>query len=152
MKVRDLVSFNGRVNRGIFWAIWFVIVAGNIAWGEFAGPVSNAGSPSRTVGFLVVLWVAFCLWVFAAAVARRFHDIDRPGWWALLMLVPLINVGVFLMLGSREGSSGPNTYGDDPLTEEPSPLPNRTVTCPQCGVVNSADIFYCQSCKRNLHM
>lgn len=28
----------------------------------------------------------------------------------------------------------------------------RTITCPQCGVVNRASAFYCESCKRNLHI
>lgn len=28
----------------------------------------------------------------------------------------------------------------------------RTITCPQCGAVNPASLFYCDTCKRNLHM
>jgi len=49
-----------------------------------------------------------------AAGIRRLHDTDRSGWWLLIGLVPLIGVIVLIVFFVTQGTSGPNTYGDDP--------------------------------------
>ena len=46
---------------------------------------------------------------------RRLHDLDKSGWFVLIMFAPTINIifGWYLML--KKGTSGANRYGDDPL-------------------------------------
>lgn len=42
---------------------------------------------------------------------RRLHDVDASGWWALLALIPLVNLFFFLYILLKAGTPGPNRYG-----------------------------------------
>lgn len=42
---------------------------------------------------------------------RRLNDLDRNGWWGLLMLVPFVNFFMSLYLVFAAGSEGANRYG-----------------------------------------
>ena len=46
---------------------------------------------------------------------RRFHDLDKSGWFVLLLFVPLLNVAVILYLIVCKGTDGENQFGPDPL-------------------------------------
>ena len=48
---------------------------------------------------------------------RRLHDLDKCGWWMLLLIVPLVNLFFCLYLLFFKGTEGPNEYGDDPLQQ-----------------------------------
>nr|MCR4941427.1 DUF805 domain-containing protein [Campylobacter sp.] len=43
-----------------------------------------------------------------AVGARRLHDIDKSGWWQLLILIPLIGFVVLIVFFAQKGSDGPN--------------------------------------------
>lgn len=45
---------------------------------------------------------------------RRFHDIGRSGWWVLLLLVPVVQLAVYIYLLIRKGTEGDNRYGAVP--------------------------------------
>lgn len=47
-------------------------------------------------------------------MVRRLHDFDVSGWWALLMLVPLVNVILTLVLLFKAGNAGDNRFGAPP--------------------------------------
>ena len=46
---------------------------------------------------------------------RRLHNLDKSGWFILIILIPIINVvfGWYLLL--EKGTSGSNRHGSDPL-------------------------------------
>ena len=44
-----------------------------------------------------------------AITAKRFHDIGRSGWYAILFLIG--DIIVFLLLCMPQGTPGPNRYG-----------------------------------------
>jgi uncharacterized membrane protein YhaH (DUF805 family) len=72
------------------------------------------GSAAR-VGILATL----ALGLIAAMVGfvptwRRLHDLDRTGWWALLHIVPFINILLFLYVCFMPGSKDVNSYGPPP--------------------------------------
>lgn len=48
-------------------------------------------------------------------VIRRLHDLNRPAWWCIGCLIPLVNgiLGIYLLF--FKGTDGPNQYGPDPL-------------------------------------
>lgn len=58
---------------------------------------------------------------FAAAIPnimlliRRLHDLNRSGWWALIMLIPFVNLLFAIYILFFKGTEGPNKYGPDPL-------------------------------------
>lgn len=79
---------------------------------------------AETFGALDLLFsiVAFVLGIFQLAAnimmgVRRLHDLDKCGWWMLLLLVPLVNLFFCLYLLFFKGTEGPNEYGDDPLQQ-----------------------------------
>lgn len=49
-----------------------------------------------------------------AMAIKRLHDINASGWWAPLLLLPVTNVILGLVLIFKDGTPGPNQYGDDP--------------------------------------
>ena len=46
--------------------------------------------------------------------ARRLHDINRTGWWLLLLFVLVIGWIVLIVWAIKRGDKGPNKYGPDP--------------------------------------
>lgn len=46
---------------------------------------------------------------------KRCHDLDKTGWFVLLLAVPLLNAVVLLYLLFARGTYGDNAYGPDPL-------------------------------------
>jgi uncharacterized membrane protein YhaH (DUF805 family) len=103
----NYVNFGGRAVRSEFW-FWalFTIIGTAIAAGlDFA--IFNAPA---------LFYFVFTLVIFLPGLAvtiRRLHDLDRPGWWFLLIAVPLIGVIVLIVWFCTRGTSGPNRFGPD---------------------------------------
>ena len=72
---------------------------------DFVNTIAGFGG----FGFLVisVLYVYFNIVINA----RRFHDMNRSGWWMLLFFIPPINFIVLLYLLLGSGTNGQNNYG-----------------------------------------
>ena len=87
-------------------ALLFVMIGG------FQG-MANASSeqlPTSLLGASSV-GVAVLFYLQLAVSKRRFNDLNKTGWLALLMLVPGVNVLVYLYLLAVEGTAGANYYG-----------------------------------------
>jgi uncharacterized membrane protein YhaH (DUF805 family) len=89
-------DFNGRASRPEYW--WFVL---------FSFIVSILTMALPFVSLIAAL--ALFLPSLAAAV-RRLHDIDKSGWWLLLVLVPLAGLVIIYFLCQR-GTQGQNRFG-----------------------------------------
>lgn len=46
---------------------------------------------------------------------RRWHDLNRSGWWTVALFIPWVDLVVGLYLIFAPGTSGANDYGEDPL-------------------------------------
>jgi uncharacterized membrane protein YhaH (DUF805 family) len=100
-------EFSGRAPRSEFWFFWlFSIIA------DLVGEVIDKARGTIIVGVIIAL--VLLLPTIAVSV-RRLHDIDRTGWWYLLVFVPIIGWIVLLVWYCTRGSVGPNRYGPDPL-------------------------------------
>ncbi len=116
--VSELLSYKGRVGRWKFVIIWVVLFAPFyfIQLLATSSPSSLSGvgmfSPTYIIllGFLLLTVV---LQVFN--VVKRLHDMDFPGFFAIALVVPILNFIVILFLLFRKGTTGPNKYGEDPL-------------------------------------
>jgi len=84
-----------------------------------------AGLKPEAGGLAGGLIMAITLLLGVAAVVatvlffiRRLHDIDLSGWWALLALVPIVNVlfGLFALI--KPGTQGPNQFGPPRETKD----------------------------------
>tara|TARA_R110002096_G_scaffold129819_2_gene278839 strand:- start:211 stop:579 length:369 start_codon:yes stop_codon:yes gene_type:complete len=101
-------DFNTRSSRSEYWFwVLFVfllsIVAGAIDGVVFGIPIL------RHLVMLALLVPGIAVGV------RRLHDIDRSGWWYLIIFIPLIGILVLIYWFVQPGSPGSNEYGDNPL-------------------------------------
>ncbi len=102
-----LFGWRGRVPRKVFWLYGVLgpLLVSVIAQ-MLLGIVGVSEHRAESLATLLVLWP--CL----AVSAKRWHDRDRSGAWALIYLVPLVGlVWTLLANGLRRGSAGPNRYG-----------------------------------------
>lgn len=71
-----------------------------------------AGFAKETADLLVNLLL---LWPALAISVKRWHDRDKPGWWALIAFVPVIGwIWVSIENGLMRGTHGPNRFGEAP--------------------------------------
>jgi uncharacterized membrane protein YhaH (DUF805 family) len=102
----NYVNFSGRACRSEywFWTLFAVIVSAVTAAidGVTGIPVTNA-----------IAGLALFLPGLAVSV-RRLHDLDRTGWWLLLVFT---GIGIFVLIywDCVKGTDGSNRFGSDPL-------------------------------------
>jgi len=122
---RDRMSFTdlylglqGRVSRRTFWlyGVLALLVIAMVA----VGLLDAVGVNAQLAGGLVNLVLA---WPVIAVSAKRWHDYNRSGWWALVNLVPPVGWLVSLALnGFIPGTPGSNRFGPDPLVARAHPV------------------------------
>lgn len=56
-------------------------------------------------------WCVFNIVASLGMIIRRWHDMNKTGWLALLHFVPVVNLVTFLILLFAPGTQGPNDYG-----------------------------------------
>lgn len=60
---------------------------------------------------LTYLAYMICLWILNI---QRCHDLNKSGWFSLLLLVPVANMFVALYMLFAPGTAGKNSYGNRP--------------------------------------
>ena len=117
MTPKSLLSLDGRISRSTYWRILVPILLIQIGIGFF-GRLFLARYPDlRAVLELgLLLPLLSCL---AATTTKRWHDLDKTGWFTLALLIPLVNVLMILYLGVARSGTGSNSYGEDPHQEGP---------------------------------
>ncbi|MDT3501577.1 DUF805 domain-containing protein [Stenotrophomonas maltophilia] len=110
--LKRYTQFSGRASRSEFWWFQLFIVIVSIPLYVLSFIAGHTGSSTLTLvgtGLSVILWLAVIVPVIAVTV-RRLHDIDRSGWWYLLMLVPFVGL-IVLVLMLLPGTPGNNRFG-----------------------------------------
>jgi uncharacterized membrane protein YhaH (DUF805 family) len=116
----EMFSFEGRANRA--WYFWhqlldgFVITALVVMLVVTGVVTGNMSLILPAVGVLIAGVVAG-----AAVTVKRLHDLDRPAWHLIGLMVPLYNIYLGLVLLLKRGDYGFNDYGQDPLAP-PTPV------------------------------
>ena len=72
------------------------------------------GERSREMEVEFVVYVA-AFWVSLATQVKRWHDLDKSGWMALLAIIPLVGLVALICLGAKEGTGTPNRFGAGPM-------------------------------------
>ncbi|HEC00668.1 MAG TPA: DUF805 domain-containing protein [Sphingomonadales bacterium] len=101
-------TISGRACRSEYW--YYVLFIILVSFGLMM--------VSMIIPFLAMLGMVFSLATIIPSITvaiRRLHDIDRPGWWLLISFIPLIGTIVLLIFFVKQGTEGPNDFGDDPL-------------------------------------
>lgn len=127
----SLFSFSGRVGRSTFW--WFtlanIVLTGLfVAWlasldvwtesqsySTYSGntQVDWSGGNSVILGIFGVVWLIFSI-IGLSINIRRWHDLDKSGWWVLISIVPFGSFYALYKLGFVRGDDGPNQFGPPP--------------------------------------
>jgi uncharacterized membrane protein YhaH (DUF805 family) len=133
-----LFSFQGRLNRALFWICAFIqFLYSGIATGFISAATEDEGASAflfwSLIGALVIVPVGLSV---VAVAAKRLHDQNRSAWWLLLLYVlPAALIGscffgqvppfvytdlpwpfliwAFVALGCRRGTAGPNRFGQE---------------------------------------
>ena len=104
-------TFSGRACRSEFWywVLFTTIVSIVLAFVDISMFPTNEFGPIGGIFSLAVLIPGLTVTV------RRLHDINKSGWWILIILIPLLGVLVLLYWEVLKGTEGTNDYGDNPL-------------------------------------
>nr|WP_272209989.1 DUF805 domain-containing protein [Marinicella sp. W31]MDC2875839.1 DUF805 domain-containing protein [Marinicella sp. W31] len=100
--------FHGRSSRG---ALWFWVLATWIVSVIVSG-VDYALFGSSQPGILSGIWSLAILVPSYAVGARRLHDINRSGWWQLLV-ISVIGIIVLIYWYCQPGQAQTNDFGPD---------------------------------------
>lgn len=115
-------SLAGRINRRQYWRRWMLpigipasilLAVIEAVTGYQSGRIENErGCLGAGLSFLVLTPIA---WPSLAVSVKRFHDRDKPGWWVLIALIPVIGVlWILVENGFLQGTVGSNRFGPEP--------------------------------------
>ncbi len=110
---RKYAQFDGRSRRRECWTFLLVNFAINI-FGRILLVLVAGGVLGTLVAAIFGLFGLATLIPTIAVGVRRLHDTGRAGWFALLLLVPIVGWLVLLVLYAQEGEAGDNQYGPNP--------------------------------------
>ena len=106
---RALLSPHGRIPRSHWWACqigWYSLVL-TLVWYVDEHVVPEG---------VLTATLAVLFWPVLANHIKRWHDIGKPAWCCLLLLLPFFGLlFTTIELGLQRGTAGPNLYGEDPL-------------------------------------
>jgi len=105
-------QFSGRSTRREYWMYTLLLVLCNTALYSFAivGALMESGAVAMIGSALLAVFGLASFVPSVAVTVRRLHDIDKSGWFVLLMLVPLANI-VVLVFTLLPSTPGPNRFG-----------------------------------------
>jgi uncharacterized membrane protein YhaH (DUF805 family) len=102
-------DFNGRASRPEYW--WFFLFQAVVI---LVLEILGAATSSSIFVILAVLASLALLLPSIAVGIRRLHDTDRPGWWILVGLIPLVGAIILIIFYVQPGTPGANRYGPQP--------------------------------------
>ena len=116
-------DFKSRIARSEYWwgllgayIISFVFVSSIAFAVSFTGNMmgASAGSIRTTIELIIIPCYLFYMVAGLSLVARRLHDINRSGWWYLIVFT-IIGCLVVLYWTCKKGDEEENRFGSNPL-------------------------------------
>lgn len=123
--IERYADFSGRSSRSEYW--YFFLFCTLVAICAFVLDTAFAVYSGRG-DFISPLYVIVSIVLFLPSLAvavRRFHDIDKSGWWYLFNFIPLIGWAFIIMWMCTPGTPGRNEYGENPLGASSARTPSR---------------------------
>jgi len=132
-------NFTGRTSRAEYWytCLWLTLII------QLPATIITLalGFLNKNETVLGIIGVYYCYYsgIFAvpsiAMFARRMHDSDRSAWHLLWYFTLIGCFPILYWIGFKPGSTGPNRFGADPLTNNLSiqvtePVVDQRVTRP----------------------
>lgn len=114
--VKRWLDFSGRSSRaewGYFVGLLPFLVG--VVLGLLTKVLNIYGYMFGTLADVVVIGIGLPFMIASIAMAvRRFHDINKSGWWALLFLLPIVSLLTWLYLLFKKGDMLENRFGANP--------------------------------------
>ncbi|MFK7816599.1 MAG: DUF805 domain-containing protein [Gammaproteobacteria bacterium] len=115
-----IFSINGRIGRlrylayGMFFTIITLFIIGIAAFliPSIATLLTDISGVTSAL-LLIVLYLPLII-ISIILVRRRLNDLDRSGWWQILMYVPLVGILFALYVLFWPGTKGSNSFGLQP--------------------------------------
>ena len=121
MEYLNLVyTTEGRLNRLRFlkYQVLFSLFTAAVAFVlGFIGGFISGNPESALVTVPTGIWTLITSIGGIMITIRRLHDLDKSGWFILLALVPIVNIGFAIYLWFFKGTDGYNRFGADPLQD-----------------------------------
>jgi len=114
--MRRYAEFTGRSSVSQFWQFLVTLLA--VTFAVAIADTRLAQEFPTKFGVLTLIILLPHLVPLAAVTVRRLHDTGRTGWWAILALIPFINVASFLQ-AALPSTTGQNQFGDAVATDAP---------------------------------
>lgn len=116
--IRKMFTFKGRASRSEYW--WFVLFyfLMMLAIGVSSALIASIPFLAPIAALLVVIVYIAAIIAFISLGVRRLHDTNRTGAWYLIVFIPAGSIVLFVFFVLR-GTLGANTYGADPLGDDP---------------------------------
>jgi uncharacterized membrane protein YhaH (DUF805 family) len=109
-----LFATEGRINRKPFWVFNLVTAVLGLVIN-----LSILSQPKEFRDLVEFFYLMVFLWPSIAVQVKRWHDIDKSGWWALINIIPIIGPFIaILIIGFEKGTPGDNRFGPDPMGEQ----------------------------------
>lgn len=122
-----IFSMTGRLGRMryivyqtlVSWAYLAVAAAVVSVFVLLFGPSGDKSTGMMmAVGFLVLLLYIPLIGIAFVFAKRRLHDLNQTGWMSVLLLVPFVNLVMYLYLMFAPGVKGSNNYGPAPAENQ----------------------------------
>lgn len=107
-----LFSFENRIKRNTFWKIVTPIFLISF-WLSSVYDAENS-PPGFLLSVIGLILSILLVWILYATYVKRLHDLGKSGWYALVVLIPFLNLLFILYLGFAPGNIGDNKYGVEP--------------------------------------
>lgn len=106
-------TFSGRAQRSEYWwfVLFYIIVIFVLSFID--GIMGNTEVPYLGWGAILLMFLPLL-----ALSVRRLHDLDKSGWWYLLLCVPIVGVFFLVFWFTARGTEGENRFGADPLSPD----------------------------------
>lgn len=104
---QSLFGFRGRLNRAGF-AVCFAVYISVFLLFLATEKIAKQAGDGALAGLALV---GLMLWMLFSAMARRFHDIGKSGWGALLVFVPVVGLITPFVMLFYPGDVSTNEYG-----------------------------------------
>lgn len=126
---KSLFTIEGRIGRqdylivqiGLFFSQFVLMTFYSII-------IQSSASLQGLLSLTAIPLILGLIWISLAAQIKRWHDVDKSGFWCFIVLVPIL--GALYAIYKNffvKGTTGPNRFGSDPLGEieatRPQPLP-----------------------------
>ncbi len=117
----SIFSFSGRIGRlrylayntavNLVLTVAMIPVIGVSAFMDGGGDMAATGGMSVISGISVAIFYLFTIVLAIMFGKRRLNDLNRSGWFILLIIIPVVNLVLIIYMLFFRGTDGDNDFG-----------------------------------------